>query len=156
MSLIAEAGVLGKIPMFANLPSAKLKLLAFTSDAVTFKDGEALFHEGDQSDCAYVVLEGEVEVLTHSDGNEPSFVLGENELIGEMGILNKAPRSATIRARGNVRVLRLTAETLLKLISENSEIALDIMRLLSDRLAKTLHKYEEALAALRKYQQGDT
>ena len=152
VTLTAEARVLGNIPLFAKLPPAKLKLLAFTSEAVTFIDGEELFHAGDQSNCAYVVIDGEVEVFTHTDADKASFVLGKNELIGEMGILNNAPRSATIRAKGKVRVLRLTSETLLKLLSENAEIALDVMRLLSDRLANTLHKYEESQAKLKQYE----
>lgn len=153
MSLKDEADILRNIPMFTKLSPAKLKLLAFTSDALTFMGGEELFHVGDHSDCAYVIMDGEVEVMTDTgDGEEPSFVLGKNELIGEMGVLNDAPRSATIRAKGEVQVLRLTRETLLKLLSENSEIALDVMRLLSERLANTLRKYEELQSKIKQYQ----
>ncbi len=154
MTLKDEADVLSKIPMFTKLSPAKLKLLAFTSDALAFADSEELFHAGDASDCAYVIIEGKVDVLTASDSGEmPSFELGENQLIGEMGVLNNAPRSATVRAKGPVRVLRLTADTLLTLLCENSEIALEVMRLLSERLANTLRKYE-ALQAKFKQEAG--
>lgn len=152
MALNDEADALRKIPMFANLSPAKLKLLAFTSDALTFMDGEELVHVGDRSEHAFVIVDGEVEVLTHNHGDVASFVLGKNQLIGEMGVLNNAPRSATIRAKGRVHALRLTAETLLKLLSENSEIALHVMRLLADRLGNTLHKYEEAQRKLEAYE----
>jgi len=139
--------------MFAKLAPAKLKLLAFTSEAVTFTDGEVLFRAGDQTDCAYVVLEGSVEVLIDANSDKASFVLGKNELIGEMGVINNAPRSATIRAKGSVRVLRLTVDTLLQLLTENSEIALDVMRLLVDRLTNTLQKYEEVQSKLKRYEE---
>ena len=153
MSLQAEVEVLRNIPMFAKLAPAKLKLLAFTSEAVTFTDGEVLFRAGDQTDCAYVVLEGSVEVLIDANSDKASFVLGKNELIGEMGVINNAPRSATIRAKGSVRVLRLTVDTLLQLLTENSEIALDVMRLLVDRLTNTLQKYEEVQSKLKRYEE---
>ena len=154
MSLDDEADALRKIPMFANLSPAKLKLLAFTSDALTFMDGEAVVHVGDRSEHAFVIIDGEVEVLTYGDHGVASFVVGKNQLVGEMGVLNDAPRSATIRAKGEVRVLRLSAETLLNLLSENPEAALHVMRLLADRLSSTLQKYEEAQRRLDAYERS--
>ncbi len=46
MALLKEAECLRKVPMFTKLDASKLKLLAFTSELLTFEDGEVLFREG--------------------------------------------------------------------------------------------------------------
>jgi len=75
-------------------------------------------------------------------------VLGPNELVGEMGVLAKAPRSATIRARGQVQALRIEADMFLELLAENPDVALDVMRQLSEKLARA-HKLFEQLQGER-------
>ena len=47
MMLKDEVGMLRQVPLFAGIEPSKLKLLAFTSDRVTYKDGQELFHQGD-------------------------------------------------------------------------------------------------------------
>ena len=66
MSIHDETNVLRRIPLFAGLPDAKLKLLAFTCDRVTFAAGQMLFAEGDEADAAYVIITGEAEVTIAS------------------------------------------------------------------------------------------
>ena len=98
MDLKTESDALRKVPMFAKLEPSKLRLLAFTSQLLTFEDGEILFEQGDPSDSTYVVLDGDMEVLVGAgDKIDVAGVLGINELVGEMGVLANAPRSATIR-----------------------------------------------------------
>lgn len=144
MDLKTESDALHKVPMFAKLEPSKLKLLAFTSQLLTFEDGEILFEQGDPSDSAYVVLEGDMEVLVgRGDEVDVAGVLGINELVGEMGVLANAPRSATIRARGQVVALRIEPDLFLDLIAENASVALDIMRQLSVKLARSHRQYEE-------------
>ena len=70
MELHAMAETLRRVPMFSRLNSAKLKLVAFTSELLTFDHGEVLFHQGDASDSAYVVMDGSMEILTHSGGED--------------------------------------------------------------------------------------
>ena len=86
--------------MFSKLEPSRLKLLAFTSEALTFDDGEILCHQGDQADAAYVIMEGEVEILMETDaGPTPVASLGRNELFGELAVLTNAPRVSTLRAK---------------------------------------------------------
>lgn len=144
MDLKTESDALRKVPMFAKLEPSKLRLLAFTSQLLTFEDGEILFEQGDPSDSAYVVLDGDMEVLVGSgDEIEVAGVLGINELVGEMGVLANGPRSATIRARGQVVALRIESDLFLDLIAENASVALDVMRQLSAKLARSHRQYEE-------------
>src|SRR5258707_2438719 len=63
VSLKEEVNLLQRIPLFANLEASKLKLLAFTSERIAFEAGQVLFRQGDVGDAAYIVIEGEAEVL---------------------------------------------------------------------------------------------
>lgn len=156
MDVFQEAEQLRQVPMFSKLEPSKLKLLAFTSDALNFSSGEELFRVNDPSDCAYVILDGEVEILAESDKGDQIVVLtrGVNELIGEMAILNNAPRSATLRAKGQVKALRISNESFVKLLTENAEVALDVMRQLSEKLAGSHEQVEELQKKLKTMELG--
>jgi len=149
-----EAEQLKQVPMFSRLEPAKLKLLAFTSDAVTFSDGQVLCHINEPSDCTYVILDGEVEILDEMDDGQfvPLFTVGKNSLIGELAVLRNQPRSATVRAKGPVHTLRIANDMFLKLVTENAVVALDVMRQLGDKLAVTHHEAAELQRKLRQYE----
>lgn len=151
MDIQKETQSLRNVPMFAKLDPSKLKLLAFTSQSLHFDDGEVVFRVGDRADCAYVVLEGEVEILAETDGGEVvAGILGKNQLVGELAILTNSLRSATIRAKGEVVALRIAEDMFLKLLAENSEVALDVMRQLSEKLARSHHQFEELQSKLQR------
>ena len=63
MSLAKDVEVLRNIPLFAKVEPATLKLLAFTSERLEYMSGDELFHQGDYGDAAYIILEGEANVL---------------------------------------------------------------------------------------------
>lgn len=152
MELNQEAEQLQMVPMFSRLESSKLKLLAFTSELLKFSNGQILFRHNEPSDCAYVIMDGEVEILApYGDEDTVLLTRGRNELIGEMAVLSGSPRSATLRARGAVQALKIPNEQFLKLLSENPEVALSVMHELSDKLAKSHEQVEELEAELRKH-----
>lgn len=152
MDLKAEAETLRRVPMFSRLEASKLKLLAFTGELLTFEDRELLFSQGDSSDCAYVVMSGDMEILTGEVGDESvAAILKQNDLVGEMGVISKAPRTASIRARGEVRVLKIDGDLFLDLITENPSVALDVLRQLSEKVARTHRLYETAEQRLREF-----
>jgi CRP/FNR family cyclic AMP-dependent transcriptional regulator len=145
LDLVQETDLLRKIPMFAKLDASKLKLLAFTSEMLTFEDEDIVFHAGDTADCAFVIMDGAVEVLTDTEsGPVVAITLQQNQLFGELALLNNAPRSATLRAQGQIKVMRITTDMFLKLLSENSDMALDVMRQLSYKLTES-HQHVESL-----------
>src|SRR5919202_4301754 len=99
MTLESEVQALQKVPMFRDIDPARLKLLAFTSERVHFAEGQRFFVQGDASDAAYVILQGKADVaLDTSTGEIKVAELGQNAIVGEMGILSDSPRSATIIA----------------------------------------------------------
>ena len=144
MDVHQEAELLRNVPLFAGLDRAKLKLLAFTSASLRFAPGETIVRQGDQGDCAFVILDGEVEIVRETnDGGEMQLtVQGRNALVGEMAVLTNSPRAATGRARTEVHALRISSEVFLKLVSENPPCAMHVMRLLSSRLVQQLQERE--------------
>jgi CRP-like cAMP-binding protein len=141
-----EAEMLRKVPLFSGLSASELKLLAFTSELHCFAPGETLMRQGDPADCAYVVLEGEVDIVAETgSGDFVIAVLGRNSVPGEIGVLTDAPRTATVRAKGAVQALRISPEVFLRLASGRPERALHVMRQLSAHIANDLR----ALASLK-------
>jgi len=127
--------MLRKVPFFGGLDPARLKLLAFTSRAVRFGPGEILMNRGEPSDSAYVIIEGEVEIVGETPKGEFLIgVVGRNALIGEMGVINNAPRGTTVRAKAPVRALRIAGDVFLRLLTDNPDCALHVMRELSGRV----------------------
>lgn len=143
--------MLRRIPLFSKLEPAKLKLIAFSSTYQTFEQGEPLFHEGDVADGAYIIEDGEVDVLTARDGVEVKVgSLGKHDLFGEMALILNESRSATIRAACHLRVLKIDADVFLRLVTENPDASLAVMRSLSEKVARLTHRYQ----ALRSQVQG--
>jgi ABC-type phosphate transport system ATPase subunit len=134
------------IPLFSGIDRSKLKLLAFTSEREHFEEGQEVFHQGDPGDRAYVVIEGEVDVVLESTGGAKTVAqLGRNELFGEMALLSKIPRTTTIRARTPLVLLSVSQDVFLRMVEENSEIAIAMMRVLAERLASTLRDYGKVM-----------
>ena len=145
MDLAEETDLLRKIPMFARMDTSRLKLLAFASEIVAFEDGDVVFNSGDSADFAYVIMEGAVDVVTETDrGPVVSSTLRQNHLIGELGLLNNAPRNATLVASGSLRAMKITGDMFFRLLRENSEVALDVIRMLSEKLSRS-HALVESL-----------
>ena len=157
MDVSDEAEMLQKVPLFSGLSASERKLLAFTSQLQCFAPGDALMRQGEPADCAYVILEGEVEVLgSTSAGDFVIATLGRNAMPGEVGVFTDAPRTATVRAKGPVRALRISPEVFLRLASGRPDRALQVMRQLSTLIANDLRtlaslkeELQKALAASR-------
>jgi CRP-like cAMP-binding protein len=116
-----------------------------------YHDGEVIARQGEWGDCMYVVQQGRVEiVLERADGSEPPLdVVEQGDLFGEMAILEKQRRSATVRARGEARVLTVDRRTFLRRVKEDPTLALNLLRSLSHRLRHMNRELEEARAKLR-------
>lgn len=100
-----------------------------------FVDGEVIVAEGDMGDCMFVVQAGSVEVVRTFDGVEQRIgMLHGGDFFGEMALFDKTVRSATVRAAGEARVLTVDKRTLLKRISENPLLAVNLLRSMSAKL----------------------
>ena len=98
-----------------------------------------VFHEGNPSDDAYIIGMGSIEILENTArGQKVMGILGENEIFGEMGLIDGLPRSATARAREDSVVYGLTPQTFDSLVKENPEVLSSILKILTSRLRETM------------------
>ena len=104
---------LGAVWLFAGLAAEDLERLSEGVGEVRLAPGETLFSEGELGDTAYVVADGEVEILKTSGRRELLLGLGSaGAVVGEMALLRHAPRSASVRARGAATLLSIPNATL--------------------------------------------
>ena len=143
MDLAEETDLLRKIPMFSKMETSKLKLLAFASEIVSFEDGDVVFNSGESADFAYVIMDGAVDIVIETDtGPVVTGTLSQNQLIGELGLLNNAPRNATLITRGNLRAMKITGDMFFRMLRENADVALDVIRMLSNKLSQSHARVE--------------
>lgn len=148
MNLNEEVELLKGVPIFSKIEQAKLKLLAFTSERMTFNAGQELFHQGDQGDAMYVILGGVADVLIDTPGGQITVAeLKKNGFVGEIAILCDVPRTATIKAREQLATLRISKDMFYRLIAEFPQMAIEIMRELAHRLEDTNEKLRNATRA---------
>lgn len=147
MLLKDEVEMLKRVPIFSRIAPAKLKLLAFTSDRISYSAGQILFHQGDQGDAAYVVLSGTADILVDTPAGEIKVAdVNINSIVGEIAILCDVSRTATVKATSKLEVLKISKEHFLKLLSDFPEMAVEIMRVLADRLNHTTSELTAARA----------
>ena len=147
MSLEKEVEILRRVPLFANIDPAKLKLIAFTSERLSFRAGQVLVRQGNAGDAAFILLEGVAEVVLDQGGQE--LIVAElkgNDIVGEMAILCDVPRTATIRAKTPVTTLKVTKDVFFRLIHDFPEIGVEVMRMLAHRLEHTTQQLNAARA----------
>ena len=145
-----EVQTLRQVPLFAGVAPAKLKLLAFASDRVSYRSGEILFHQGDPGDAAYVILEGKADILADANGGQIKIAeLSDNAIVGEIAILCDVSRTATVKAAGPLEALRIRKDDFLKLLADYPDMMLEILRSLAQRLTRTTSELTEARAQIK-------
>jgi CRP/FNR family transcriptional regulator, cyclic AMP receptor protein len=155
VSLVQEYELLRRVPFFAGIEPARLKLLAFMSERVGFDDGKVLFRRGDPGDAAYLIIDGEAEVIVDTPSGPITIAtLGENEIVGEMAILCDVPRTATVRAKGRLVALRIAKEPFMRMVREFPNMAVSIMRELAHRLEMTNNQLRNALSEVRRLREA--
>jgi CRP-like cAMP-binding protein len=138
MTIESEVRSLQAIPMFRGVDATKLKLLAFTSERMSFEPGERLFAQGDVSDSAFVILAGSVVVsINAADGPMRIADIGAGAIVGEMGVLSGSRRSATVTAAEPTVALHIGKDVFFDLLKEFPAIAIAVMRDIAVRLEKT-------------------
>jgi CRP-like cAMP-binding protein len=145
-----EVQTLRQVPLFAGVAPAKLKLLAFASDRVSYRPGEILFHQGDPGDAAYVILEGRADILAEAGGGQIKIAeLADNAIVGEIAILCDVSRTATVKASGPLEALRIRKDVFLNLLADYPDMMFEILRSLAQRLTRTTSELTEARAQIK-------
>ena len=138
MSLEQEVELIRQFPIFSKIQPAMQKLLCFSSERLTYDAGQVMFNAGDAADAAFIIIEGEVEISVPTPSG-PIIVntLRKNELLGEIAIFGEIPRTATAKATTRVETLKISKELFIKIIRENPDAAIELIRILAGRLANT-------------------
>ena len=104
----------------------------------TFADGDVIFHEGDASDAAYLVVSGIVEIVAGfgSPHAKTMSVLRKGEYFGEMGVIDNCPRSATAVAKGNVDCASVGPEEFMETLLKQPTEAIELLKVLFERLRR--------------------
>ena len=147
MTLQEDVELLRNIPLFAKIEPSKLKLLAFTAQRLTYNAGDSLFHQGDEGDSAYIIVDGDADVLVDSPtGPITVATVGKNDFVGEIAILCDVPRTATITAKTTLTAMRISKELFFQLVCQFPQMSIEIMRELARRLEVTTRQLQEALS----------
>jgi CRP/FNR family cyclic AMP-dependent transcriptional regulator len=126
-----KVALLSGSPLFEMLSNQELEYVADLSRPRHFQAGATIFEEGELGDSLYVIASGEVEVVRRDAS-------GPREFFGEMSLIDKEYRSATVRAKTDCELLHLTAENLTAFRKQHRDgftfVIINIARMLSARL----------------------
>ena len=135
ISTVEKVLFLKSIDLFREIPGEDLARVAQIAEEIEFEPKEIIMTEGEIGDSMYLIVDGRVAIIHN---NAVKTELGERECVGEMAILDSEPRSATVRAMGPVRALKVEREDLYELMSEKMHITHGIIKVLTRRLRQTI------------------
>ena len=142
---------LRKSPLFQGLSDEELQHLMDMAEPVSLRAGEVLIKQGEPGDSAYVVLQGEFEIQKQAGQSLIKIdVRNPGDVVGEMALLSRAPRNATVIAKMDAEVLRIPQEAFEKLLQSSTTAAMAVLHWVISRLTQNeslLHQ-QEKMAAL--------
>jgi signal transduction histidine kinase len=142
---------LRRVPLFADLSEEDLEQLYRMAETVSIPAGDLVFEEGSLGDALYVVLDGELEVSKRQSGQDVVLAVRRaGEFIGEMSLLEQAPRSASVRTLKESRLLMINQAAFETLLSCSPSAHLTMLRTVTSRLRSTesMLVQSEKMAAL--------
>ncbi len=106
-----------------------------------YKDGDNIFEENSIGREMYIILIGKVKVIKEKGGVETTLAtLEEGDFFGEMSLFDNNPRSASVKALGNVKLLEINQKNFLKKISRDPSLAFRMLEKMSQRIRKSDEK----------------
>lgn len=135
-----KLGVLSGSPLFEMLSNQELEYVAELARPRRVPGGQVIFDEGELGDSIYIVATGEVDVLRADASGAAKVIatLGPQQFFGEMSLIDKDYRSATVKAKSDCELLHLTAENLTTFRKHHRDgftfVIINIARMLSARL----------------------
>ncbi|HXZ53829.1 MAG TPA: cyclic nucleotide-binding domain-containing protein [Burkholderiales bacterium] len=104
---------------------------AESTELVAFRAGDTVFREGDPGDLMYVVREGSVELRVKGQLVE---TLGPGGVLGEMALIEHAPRTATATAKTDCTLVPIPEKRFMFMVQQTPHFALQIMKVMAERL----------------------
>jgi CRP/FNR family cyclic AMP-dependent transcriptional regulator len=117
------AEVLAAFPLFSGIPNRRLRKLVRSATFAHYGPGDVVVEKGMPGDSVYVILSGSARAR----GKPAARTLHTGDYFGELGVLDGAPRSATVVATGELHVMRLSSASFLRLAQHNPSISLEML-----------------------------
>jgi CRP/FNR family transcriptional regulator, cyclic AMP receptor protein len=127
----AKLELLGKVPLLAGCSKRDLRRIASLADEVDVKEGTVLTRQGDSGDECFVIVDGKAKATMRGRGSSS---MGPGSVFGEISLLDGGPRSATVTAETDMRLLVLTSRGFRSLLRDVPTVAPQVMRALAARL----------------------
>jgi hypothetical protein len=141
LSLMDRILFFKRVPLFEKLSPADLKQVASIAEEEVFPDGEILAQQGDPGDTMFVIVSGEVRVCITKDGQEVEAARRKpGEYVGELSVINREPRIASLIAAGDVRALCIDQKSFEGLIRERPDVSFTVIQVLGKRLKEATEK----------------
>lgn len=125
-----------------------IEALRRMGEIVSISEDEILFQQGEKGDHAYLILKGKVAVILNSvyDGSEVIIAeIGEGDIVGEMAILEESNRAATVKAVGQVVLLKIKEAQFLEFLKMNPKYTKGLLTSFSNRIITTREKISERM-----------
>jgi CRP/FNR family cyclic AMP-dependent transcriptional regulator len=129
----AKIELLKKVPLFAGCSKGELHELALVADEIDLREGRTLVREGHSGREFFVLVEGTVRV---SRKGRKLTDLGPGDWFGEIALLTKTPRTATVTATSPLRVLVITDRSFRHVVESMPSIGIKVLASVGERLAK--------------------
>jgi HEAT repeat protein len=141
LSIMERILFLKRVPLFTDLPPSDLKQIASIAVEEVFPDGEMIASQGEPGDMMFMITSGEVRVCMTRDGIESEVARRKaGDYVGEMSIINRVPRIATLIAVNEVRALCIDQKSFEGLLRDRPDVSLNVIKELSKRLKEASEK----------------
>ena len=121
-----------KVPLFARCSRAELKEIALLADEIDLHEGKEMTREGAPGREFFVLLEGTADV---KKSRRRVNTLGPGDFFGEIALVSREPRTATVTATSPVRTLVITDRSFRRLLDESPQVKTKVMEAMAERLA---------------------
>ena len=143
--------------LFRGLPPETLSAVAQKVHIRNLVEGDTLMRKGETGDSLFMINEGWFKIVTQ-DAQGGELIInktGPGETLGEMALLDEAPRSATVIALSDAKVLELKKDAFMEILDQRPDIALSLIRGFSSRLRFSTTYIEKAIDWSQKIAAGD-
>lgn len=131
MLLIEKVLLLKSTPIFRETPEPDLIDTAAIAEEMQVDAGSVIFKKGDLGKCMYIIQSGKVNI---HDGDHILAVLEENDIFGELSLLDEETRSASATCAEDCLLLKLDQEPFYEILADNINVLKGILNTLSKRL----------------------
>lgn len=130
----SKIDLIRRVPLFSSASKTELAEIASIADEIDLPEGKTLIKEGDSGREFFVLIEGTADV---DRGGRKVATIGPGDFVGEIALIAKTPRNATITTTSPVRALVITDRAFRQLLDHSPQIQIGVLQALAERLAPT-------------------